>query len=90
MIGNISYAYQTGRIDFDYQIANEDMQYPGALTAQQVRQNRQQANNNIDFFKDWNTFFHLKPQQQLNSNWLLQVDLAQREMHGHGCALVII
>jgi iron complex outermembrane recepter protein len=84
LIGNVSYPYQTGRVSFDYQIANEDMQYPGALTAQQVRQDRQQANNDIDFFKNENTFFHLKQQQQVNSNWLLQTDLAQRGMHGHG------
>lgn len=76
--------YSTGRISFNYNLANEDMQYPGALTAAQVRQNRRQANNRIDFFTDWSGFFLLRHQHALNANWLIDTNIARREMHGHG------
>ena len=45
---------------FDYQLANEMMQYPGALTAAQVFQDRRQAANTTDYFRDWNGLFHFK------------------------------
>lgn len=82
--GRLDYAYQTGKLAFDYSLANEHMQYPGALTAEQVRQNRRQSENDTDFFRDWNGFYHLQNQQQLTTNWLLQTDASRREMHGDG------
>ncbi|MBX3708336.1 MAG: TonB-dependent receptor [Gammaproteobacteria bacterium] len=84
IIGKINYFYQTGNVNFEFDIANENMQYPGALTAIQVAQNRRQASNDTDFFKDWSGFYHLQLQQDLNANWGLHVDLARREMHGDG------
>jgi iron complex outermembrane receptor protein len=82
--GQLAYLYQKGRIHFYYTIANEDMQYPGALTSQQVKQNRRQATNDTDFFKDTPYFFHLQQQHDFNANWTLYTDLAHRDMHGHG------
>lgn len=82
--GNLEYPYQTGRMAFNYHITHERMQYPGALTAAQVIQNRRQAANDTDFFKDWNGFYHLKWQQQFSSSWQLETDLFRREMHGNG------
>lgn len=84
LLGGFSYLYGTGNIDFDYKLGEEDMQYPGALTAQQVRQDRQQANNDTDFFKDTNDYFHLRNQQYLTEHWQLETDLSRRDMHGHG------
>ncbi|RDI46479.1 TonB-dependent receptor family protein [Aquicella lusitana] len=84
VFGKLDYPYQTGRISFDYKLAKENMQYPGALTAAQVRQDRRQASNNTDFFKDWSDFFHLRHQQNLNERWHLLTDLAFREMQGDG------
>lgn len=84
LVGGFLFPYANGRLAFDYQIGNEDMQYPGALTVAQVRQDRQQANNDTDFFTDWNSFFHLNSDHTLNENWHLQTDLARRDMHGHG------
>lgn len=84
VLGRFDLPYQTGHLNFDFNIGNEDMQYPGALTAAQVRQDRQQANNDTDFFKDWNAFFHLQHQQYLNDDLRLSTDLALRVMHGHG------
>src|SRR5579883_402321 len=82
--GNILYPYSRGHLHFDYQIANENMQYPGALTAAEVQQNRRQASNDTDFFRDWNGSYHLQGEQEINSNWLLDGDLSRREMHGDG------
>lgn len=84
LLGGFAYPYQTGNINFNYKIAQERMLYPGALTSVQVAQNRRQASNNTDFFKNWNGFFHLKQQQKLNSHWQLETNLASREMNGNG------
>ena len=82
--GKVDYPYQTGQLQFDYNITNERMQYPGSLTAAQVAQNRRQSANNTDFFKDWNGAYHLKLQQRLSSLWQLESDFFRREMHGSG------
>lgn len=82
--GTSSYPYATGNVDFHVQVNNEFMQYPGALTREQVFANRRQAANDTDFFRDWNGIYHLKNQQKLNENWQLEMDLARREMHGDG------
>lgn len=82
--GRADYIYSTGKLNFNYHITNERMQYPGALTALQVAQNRRQSANNTDFFKDWNGFYHIKFQQQLSSLWSLETTLFRRELHGNG------
>ncbi|TAK73952.1 MAG: TonB-dependent receptor [Gammaproteobacteria bacterium] len=82
--GRLDFPYQENKLSFDYKVANEFMQYPGALTAAQVRQDRQQASNATDYFRDWSGFFHVRSQQALSENWQLATDLARREMHGHG------
>jgi iron complex outermembrane receptor protein len=84
ILGNLNYLYQRGDLAFHYKLANENMQFPGALTAMQVEQNRRQANNNTDFFTDWNVFLHLKHQHWLTDKWLLQTDLSGRQMRGNG------
>lgn len=84
LAGQADYAYQTGKLAFNYQVANEHMQYPGALTAAQVQQDRRQAKNATDFFRNWNGFYHLQDQQQLGSNWQLESNFVRREMHGDG------
>ena len=82
--GRFNYPYQTGNIALSYQIANENMQYPGALTAKEVEQTRRQSNNTIDFFKNWNGFLHFQNQQQLGSDWRIETDVVRRDMHGSG------
>lgn len=84
VMGGLAYPYQTGSLRFDFNVGNEAMQYPGALTAAQVHQNRRQANNDTDFFKNWNAFSHLQHRQIIFDNWQLNSDLVRREMHGHG------
>lgn len=69
---------------FDYQLAKELLQFPGALTAQQVRQNRQQSTNQTDYFNDWDGVFHLKYRKQLTDHWRARSDFSHRAMHGKG------
>lgn len=71
-------------IRLDLKLINERMLYPGALSAQQVRQNRRQASNTTDFFKDWNGLFNIHFLHALSDNWQLITDFSRREMHGSG------
>ncbi len=82
--GNFLYDNKASSIVFDYQIAKEIMQYPGALTAEEAADNPRQASNHTDFFSDWSGNYHLQQKQLLNPNWQLTTDLARREMHGNG------
>ena len=82
--GRLGYRYATGNINFDTNIANERMLFPGALTAAQVAANRRQSTNETDFFRDWNGYYHLKNEQTLAADWRLETDVSRREMHGDG------
>lgn len=81
LTGNFKYR---DRFHFDFTLADEDMQYPGALTAQQVRQNRRQSTNQTDFFKDNDSTFHFNYLYPYNENWNITTDLSRRDMSGHG------
>lgn len=84
LLGNMNYAYATGKLVFDYSLNNEMMQYPGALTGEQVSSNRRQASNETNYFTDNNYMLHLRDTQQLGLNWQLQTDISQRKMVGNG------
>lgn len=84
LLGSLLFPYSSGSIALDFKTAAENMQYPGALTEAQVHQNRRQASNNTDFFKDTSLFLHLHHKQQLPSDWLLETDFANRNMSGNG------
>lgn len=84
LLARFDYLYATGKVSFDMNVGDENMQYPGALNAAQVRQNRRQSSNNTDFFKDSNVLFHLKHLQMLTDRLQLETDIVQRGMHGHG------
>lgn len=84
LMGKVNHLHQNGHINFMFKYTNENMQYPGALTAIQVAQNRRQAINDIDFFKNASGFYHLQLQQILNENWNLQTDLVRRKSNGNG------
>ena len=84
LLGSVSYLQNGNLIAADYKFTHEDMQYPGALTAAQVRQNRRQASNATDFFKDNNQFLHLKFKRPLSSGWTLTTDAVVRGMSGDG------
>ncbi len=84
VFSNFDYGYQTGAVNVNLSAVNEFMQYPGALTAQQVRQNRTQEANDTDYFKDWNGFIQLHHTQNLNADWHFNTDFAYRTMQGSG------
>lgn len=84
LMGKFAFPYARGRLHVEFSLGEEDMQYPGALTAAQVRQNREQSSNDMNFFKDWNGSFHLQHRQEFNPVWRLDTHLARRVMQGHG------
>lgn len=84
LIGNLSYLFSAAKLEMDYNLANESMQFPGALTAKQVRQNRRQAQNNSNVFNDWNRFIHFKYSQPFNAFIQMTTDFAHRQMQGDG------
>ncbi len=84
LTGTMRYHPPNNKFYFNYTLASEEMQYPGALTLAQARQNRRQATSNINYFQDQNGFFQLQHQYEWNSNWNMTTDFASRLMHGHG------
>lgn len=82
--GSIQQSYSRGRLDMNLELSKSDLQYPGALTLAQVRQNRRQAANDTDFFNDENISFQTAIKHELSSRWYLTTDLAAREMSGKG------
>ena len=84
LFGKFIFPYTKGNFDFYYKFARENMQFPGALTAAEVRQNRRQSTNSTDFFHDSNGFLHLKHQHYLTDSWQIETDIARRNMNGNG------
>lgn len=84
LLGKLTYPYDKGKLSFDFNLGEEDMQYPGALTASQVRENREQSSNDINYFKDWNGLFRLHHRHEINDNWRVETALSRRVMKGHG------
>lgn len=84
LLGRFDFIYSVGKLIFDYNLVDEKMLYPGALTATEVRENRRQASNDTDFFKDWNGFFHFNHQHLLIEHWKIETDTALRRMNGDG------
>ena len=82
--GQLNWQNDVSRLRFDYHIGHENMQYPGALTGAQVRENRRQSINHSDFFKDWNDFLHLQYQAPVHPDWQGIIDLSTRDMRGNG------
>ncbi len=80
----LNYPYAAGNLQTNINILNENMQYPGPLTAAQVRQNRRQASNDTDYFKDMNGSIQLLEHHVLNDTWTLETAIARRQMSGQG------
>lgn len=82
--GAFNLPYATGAWGLDYQIATERMGYPGGLTAAQVQENRRQAVNDTDFFRDTNGYVQLSNEHKINDHWRLETDFVHRGMSGKG------
>lgn len=81
---HFKYLNGNNELSFEFNLAKENMQYPGALNATQMRQNRRQAQNNSDFFQDTSGMFHLQYNLQLTNDWRFSSDFAIRDMQGNG------
>lgn len=79
-----SYGQGKNKFAVNYKFTYENMQYPGALTAAQVRQDRRQASNNSDFFRNKNQFVHFKYSSPLKENWHTETNAFIRHMDGNG------
>lgn len=84
LTGEFNYTNEANVLAFNYQLDNEYVEFPGALTAAQVRQNRRQASNDTDYFRDGNTLFHLIHKNKFNDQWYFETDLSRRQMTGNG------
>ena len=84
LLGGAAYHHDKNQLAVDYKFTNEMMQYPGALTAAQVWQNRRQASNVTDYFKDNNQYLHFRYKKSAWNNWLLSTDAFLRAMNGVG------
>lgn len=84
LYGNAAYSRVADHFYGDYHLARDDIQYPGSLTAAEVRQDRQQASNNIDFFRNGNAHAHIRYIHQGEAPWQLETDAALFKMRGQG------
>jgi iron complex outermembrane receptor protein len=84
LLGSALYKNIAHEIEVDYKFTHENMQYPGALTAAQVRQDRNQAANTTDYFKDDNQYLHLSLKNPLHEQWKLNTDVLLNNMNGNG------
>jgi iron complex outermembrane receptor protein len=72
------------KMGIDYKFTHETMQYPGALTAAQVRQNRRQASNATDYFSNNSQYLHATIKKALSSSLKFNADTFVRGMNGNG------
>lgn len=79
-----NYPHERGDIRTDINILNENLQYPGALTSNQVRNDRRQASNSNDYFKDINGNIQIIAHQQVGDNSTIETAAAHRQMNGNG------
>ncbi len=84
LLGTVIYQQALTDIVLDYKFTQERMQYPGALTLAQVRQDRRLASNDTDFFVDHNQYLHLNLKRKLNAEWKLLADAYASGMSGDG------
>jgi len=61
------YPYTLGKLFFDLDINKQHLQYPGALNAMQLQQNRWQATNHTDFFADNDQMLTIRHQHFLKT-----------------------
>lgn len=84
LTGSAQLKHEIDQFNFHYKFTHENMQYPGALTAQQVQQNRRQSNSSINFFADNNQLLTVSHERRLSEFWQLNNDLLISGMGGNG------
>ncbi len=84
LIGQLNYHSTKNIINFRYQLLQNNLQYAGPLSAEQVMIDRRQANNNIDFNNEQKNNLSLFINHTINDNWHLLIDSAYNKMTGNG------
>lgn len=82
----LGYYYNNGFLTLRYHFLNNNLQYPGALTQEQIIQNRRQAQrlDDNDFDDQIQNDMTLHWQQAINNEWLTKQGLILQYMHGDG------
>ncbi len=68
----------------EYRYTDEKLQFPGALSTQQISDNREQAQNPNDDFHTETHSGRLGGDFKLNSQWHLEAELTGRKVRGNG------
>lgn len=79
ILAKIGDAYSSGSWMLRVQRYHDFLQYPGALTAAQVQENPQQAQNSNDFSDELVQRYQAQLRQIFASNWLLQLNLSRND-----------
>lgn len=78
LFGKLNYQYQTGTVDTTYQFNQQSLLLAGALTAQQLADNRRLSANLTDDTDADEQFIHIKNRQWLSSDWQAETDVSHR------------
>lgn len=84
VLARMDYAYRSGSWMLRVQRYHDFLQYPGALTAAQVQQNPQQAQNTNDFTDELVQRYQAQLKQILVDNWLLQINMSRNDTPSSG------
>lgn len=80
----LGYDYKTGKVNLDYTFYNQRLLYAGALTQQQLQENRRQAQNTFNFETNFQHNIDLNWQQQAGDNWTITTHFNNRHDTAHG------
>lgn len=82
--GLLDYQYGSGKTFLEYQSVNEDLETPGALFIDQLKDHRKQAANPGDFIKTDTQNFRWGLQQSLYSGWDFLTEYTVRQDNSNG------
>lgn len=67
--GQATYDDLTSQFNFSYLYSQEYQLFPGALTDEQIQQNRHESQNNADYGRSKILWLHFREQSMLNPHW---------------------
>ncbi len=76
--------YASGSVQWDYHYYVNNLQYPGALTAEQIAENRRQAQNTTDFDNQKHNDVSVQWKQLISDNYSFNQGLIVQTMRGKG------
>jgi len=84
IFGLVEYQHDYGKLFFEYQDIDEDLELPGALFIDQVNADRKQAFNPLDFIDTDTQIFRLGITQSLWHGWELLTEYTNRRADAEG------